>query len=130
MSRPAVLASGRRLADVARPAGGRPLTRHVCFQPVGWALAEPTAHLLIAALATEVGPARVGGVVVEAWHNHEDAAAALRHPRFAHLSAERLTITLAGYDAALATLGHAVLLIAHCLVLWPQTESTRRWPQS
>jgi hypothetical protein len=43
---------------------------------------------------------------------------------------ERITIALACYDAALDTFGHAAFLLAHCCVLWPQTEASSRWNTS
>lgn len=124
---PHVLLGPRRLADVARPAGGRAHQRRTHLRAAPCELSTPTAHWMAAQLRAEVGPALAGAVVVEVLRSHEAAAAALGHPNFAREPVERLTAALAGYDAVQATLGHAVLLVAHCLVLWPQTQTCSTW---
>lgn len=127
LHRPRVMASDRRLADVARPAGGRAPMRQVMVAAVGCDLAEQVKVGISTALAAEVGPARRGAVTVEICWSLGEAALVLARPDFAHLPEERMTIAMAGYGAALATLGHAALIVAHCLVLWPQVESSLRW---
>lgn len=124
---PRVLVSDRRLVDVARRAGGRDRQRQLLMATIGGCWAAQVQGAMANTLLLSVGPARCSDIVVEACWTPAAAAAALARPEFAHLSQERITIALAGYDAALATLGHAALLLAHCLVLWPQVETSLRW---
>jgi len=129
---PAVLANpGRRLADVARPAGrGLERYRRVVFRPAPCDIQQATAEWMAQELALEIGPTRVGPVMVEAFHRRGEVATALLDQRFAGQPAQTLTAALIAYDTARATLGCAVLLIAHSLVLWPQVEPSRKWLRS
>ena len=124
---PHVVVGGRgRLVDVARPAC-RPLRRQVFLGAAGWMHARTAVALAEHQLAAHTGPARCSEVTVEVVWGHEAAVDLLARPEFRHLSAAGVTIALAGYDAALATLGHAAFLLASCVVLWPQTEPLLGW---
>jgi len=119
---PSVLVGGRRLADVARPSGRDGYGFRVMFRSAPTWMQMHTAHHLADELRAEIGPTRVGPITVESFHGHDDVAAALLDPRFDLLPAEMLAAELAGYDVAHKHLGCAVLLAAHSLVLWPQTQ--------
>jgi len=119
-----VVMTHRPLATVARPATGRPPAWAVLFGTVDRALMSWGAGHLIGVLQEQTGPTRCGPVVVQPALDEEMAALYLASPVCRHLSVSTVEQVLV--DLRTAGPG-AVLLVAHCRVLWRQQLRMRPW---
>jgi hypothetical protein len=121
------LALRRPLGAIARPARGRSVAHQVMLAAVPPTAIEAGSHRLVHELAWEVGPTRCAPVVVVVHLGRDAVTAALFTAPLSQVPAAGLNHALAMYDAAVASMGAAVLLVAACPVLWPQARP-RTWP--
>lgn len=115
----------QRLADVARPARGRTLDRHLLFSIVPAEETQDAGNNLVAMVALSAGATRVGDVVIDIAVDLEQTARILSSPVTVRVPNRRLFAVQETYRALQHRSPH-VLLAGHCAVLWPQVAAQVR----